>query len=410
MPIVQAVSRPARVTRSTLFLCSLALSACQGGVQAVPVASAEPAVVGGVTLDVDDEISALDATLDTAGHLHVAWVEDIAPAPGALPQPRLRHAALGREGWSPPRTVGEESGPVHLLALGDGIHLIAGPRLRHRVSRDGGRSWSDRGELVPTEQRGRVFSAALGTPEGLVVAWWLHPRTPWETEMRDASHRQRLYVLDLRRPTAGPQVAADVEPSMAPPAAPSLAVAAGRLHLATALNLERPVGGAGGTGVVARIVHLAEDGRGGWSPPVDVLPGDGLLNRDVRAVDLAADDGSLLCAWSAYGVYLSTSADGAEWSTPHHVNPYDTQASLGQLLSGDVTLTTANAARLTWIDGRYTRSDRRWWNPLGGLPWSDDLPFWANRDVFTQAAEAAASSPPSRLTLPLSSAEHLASA
>jgi hypothetical protein len=40
--------------------------------------------------------------------------------------------------------------------------------------------------------------------------------------------------------------------------------------------------------------------------------------------------------------------------------------------------------RLVWIDTRFRKSDRHWWNPLGGVPWSDD-PDWKNNDVLTIA-------------------------
>ena len=58
---------------------------------------------------------------------------------------------------------------------------------------------------------------------------------------------------------------------------------------------------------------------------------------------------------------------------------------------------------VAWVDGRYRRSDQRWWNPLGGIPWSDN-PDWYNNDLFVatdapQSASAAAALVPLRLTV-----------
>ena len=40
--------------------------------------------------------------------------------------------------------------------------------------------------------------------------------------------------------------------------------------------------------------------------------------------------------------------------------------------------------RLVWIDTRFRKTDRHWWNPLGGVPWSDE-PDWKNNDVLSVA-------------------------
>ncbi|HMB53509.1 MAG TPA: hypothetical protein VKU40_09350 [Thermoanaerobaculia bacterium] len=395
-----------RLFCALLAACSVAVAVagCGAASHGEGAPAAEPSSLPGVDLAVDDSIGGVAAALDAAGRLHVAWLAEEA-AGGNLPRRSLWVSRLDGDRWATPQQLAGEAGaPLVLVAAADGLHLLAGPRLRHRLSDDGGTTWSDTGPLVPAGRRGRVFAAATALPGGWVAAFMLHPRTPYETAERTDAHRQRLFLFDARS-GATTEVAA-FEASTSPPAAPALAVAGGRLHVAVGLAVERPSGRTGGVGILGRLLHLSAPLDGGsWSQPADVLAGDGLLEGDLRDLDLAAGDGGLTLAWSAYSVFTAVSETGGTWSPPFHLNPYEVMAPRGDLASGEVAL-SPRGGRVAWVDGRFTRSDRRWWKPLGGLPWSDDTPFWANRDLFVGRPGGRGGE--ERLTADLASAEHLA--
>ncbi|HEV2853780.1 MAG TPA: hypothetical protein VHC97_13335 [Thermoanaerobaculia bacterium] len=134
-------------------------------------------------------------------------------------------------------------------------------------------------------------------------------------------------------------------------------------------------------------------------------------------MDLISHQGTLFAFYSAFGLWASRSADGRIWSAPVAVAPYETSLARGSTESGSVAAAAGpNGGVLSWIDARFRKSDRRWWNPLGGVPWSDDDPFWANNDVFALTLEETGKAltgytvTPRRLTSPQSFARSLRAA
>jgi hypothetical protein len=295
----------------------------------------------------------------------------------------------------------------------DAVHVLFGSKLRHFVT---GTSQAAFRELAPLVSAGRGRALAfdvLSAGGGLVVAYLLEIPAQGSTAGALELHVAGGAGLPDRTVARFPA-------SVLRQPSPRLVVGGGRLHLLCAVNQEeRRTTLSNGRKVeemapVGAIFYLGSgDGGETWTQPVEVAGG---RSRPpvVQAVELMARPGSLIAVYSAFGLWAARSPDGRAWSAPVAMAPYATSLARGSTESGAVAAAPGpDGSVLAWIDARFQKSDRRWWNPLGGVPWSDDNPLWANNDIFVlrlpevEAALAGRPVAPHRLTSPLSSARSL---
>ncbi len=367
-----------------ILALGVATAACGGDTQAAPAARPPaPAVVPGVDLRPEDDVDALDCASDRRGALHLVWREVLAERPGG-PRYRVRYARreAGGATWSGPETVVEAADPPpRLVLLGGSVHALAGPGLRHVVATGAGSGWRAAGELL--EAGGPpTLSYAAAAVDGRLLA------------VSFAREGRGELVLDatLWDPADGAVTTrrlAEFPPSPFDPPAPALATSGGVTSLVAAVNgqVRRTVQENGRSAEVvsprARLVWLASrDGGRSWTAPRELPPPREGPPSTVRDVDLVASPEGLLAFYAAHGVWAERLA--AEPGLPVQIAVPERSALHGGTGARSVTAarTGAGAGALAWIDERFRKSDRRWWNPLGGWPWSDS-PDWINNDVFS---------------------------
>lgn len=401
-----------RIRFTTVVCLAGLLGACSPAVSGKPGDGASFSVlqVPGLGLGPQDDIDAVDFAVDPLGTLHVVW-RAVVKRPGSMaPEYSVFYVRgeKGGEAWGRPIEIAGSSGePPRIAFTSSTIHVLFGPKLRH-FSGDGHGPFREEAPLVAAGRQRAVAFAASGAGDDLLVAYLLDVPGPAPAESALELH---LAGGAGGRPDA---VVARFPGSVLRQADPRLVADGGRLHLLCALN------GMGKSTVVSggRTVEQSEprgqlfylrsiDGGATWTQPAEIAAA--APPPIVQAVDLVAHGGRLTALYSAFGLWAARSADGETWSAPVPVAPYSPSLSQGSSESGSVAaVAAADTGVLSWIDARFRESDRRWWNPLGGWPWSDADPLWANNDVFIlslpdlDAVLAGRPVNPRRLTPPLS--------
>ena len=350
-----------------------------------------------------DDIDAVDFQVAPDGALHVVW----RAAVGALAAPGTSDAAYrllyargerGGAAWTPPVELEGRTGkPARIALSSGGLHVVQEDDLRHFVSGDGGRTWQEQPPLLPPGG-GRALGLDLLSRGGELLAAYLS---------RPAAGGLELRTLRWSEAGGAPEAAlvAGFPGAVVAQPAPRLAAHDGRLHLLCGLNVERrrTVSSGGRPAeeieVAGRLLSFeSADGGATWSGPAEIAPPEGI--DTLAAVELLPSPGRLDAFWSAFGLYVSR-WEGGRWSPPAAAAPHGISISQGTYESGPVA---AAAAHVAWVDSRFRRSGRRWWNPTGGLPWSDDSPYRAENDLFLlpfpDAPDAPSGPRPRRLTPP----------
>src|SRR5690606_19550831 len=129
----------------------------------------------------------------------------------------------------------------------------------------------------------------------------------------------------------------------------------------------------------SRVYAAWSTGGSGWTRPAIVTR----AGAEGDVVDLAAGVAgpSPLALFVARGLFARRWS-GDAWSPPRRLATHDVGELAGSTRTFRVAAgSCAGRPLVAWVDGRHRGSDRRWWNPLGGFPWSDS-PDWANNDLF----------------------------
>jgi len=360
-------------------------------------------LTGDAGLGANDDIFGMDVASDASGAVHVAWVERTDVYGGSDGHERLvyRRGSGTPLRWGPRMVLAEGGGfdPPAVVAGDDGVHVFAGGWLHHWWQPGGAVAFRDLGEILGARDVGAATMDAIASGDGITIAY-----TP-------AYARGDASVYGVRW-TAGEgvrrmSIASFPRGRAAASARPVLHAYGRRLMLLWAntsffdVFASRP-------GVIPESrqdvdIHVAwstDDGLT-WTGP------DTLARLDPAWISGLAAAGTAeapMAAFTAFGLFESELHAGA-WAPPVHVAAYESG-----FLGGSADTAAVDAAQcdgqvaVAWIDARFRRSDRRWWNPLGGFPWSDD-PDWDNNDVLLargvpRSADAAAAIVPLRLTAP----------
>lgn len=376
--------------------------------------------IPGLGLSPQDDIDSTDLAVAPSNDLHVVW-RAVVKKEGTTPAYPVwyRRGERGGQVWGSPVEVAASGEPPRIALTADAVHVLFGPRLRHFVAPVAGAGRVPFRELVPLVPAGRGRALAfdlLSTGGGLVVAYLL--------EVPSQGAAAGGLELHLAGDGLPDRVVARFPASVLRQPEPRLAAFGGRLHLLCAVNREERNEIVSSGRKVEELAPAGEifylgsgDGGATWTPPVEITSGGRSRPSAVQAAGILTRRGGLIAVYSAFGLWVSRSPDGRAWSAPAAVARYETSLARGSTESDAVVAAPGlEGGVLAWIDARFQKSDRRWWNPLGGLPWSDDNPLWANNDVFSlnlpevEATLAGRPVTPHRLTPPLSSAHSLRAA
>ena len=376
--------------------------------------------IPGIDLRPQDDIDAADLAVTAEGaegDLHAVWRAVIRKPDGTTPGYPVLYARgeRGGQAWSRPVEIDALGEPPRIALASGTVHVLFGPKLRHftRGAREDRETFRELAPLVPAGRTRALAFDVSSTGGGLLAAYLL--------EIPAAGAAPGSLELHVAAIGSADRTVARFPSSFLQQAAPRLIAAGGRLHLLCAVNLEEGSEPGENEPFGKLLAFSSGDGGATWTQPAEVAHGRLAEGRTrppvIQAVDLVSHQGTLFAFYSAFGLWASRSADGRAWSAPTAVAAYETSLSRGSTESASVAAVSGpNGAVLSWIDTRFRKSDRRWWNPLGGVPWSDDDPFWANNDVFALTlneigkALAGHPVPPRRLTPPQSFARSLRAA
>ena len=309
---------------------------------------------------------------------------------GASVPDRLEYIRSDRPGagWTPPLLVASVPiDSVRVAVVGGVLHVVAGQRLNH---------WTL--PSAPAAPAAGLFDAAADRALAFEAAG--SDAALWVAVIAGTTiGRAAQTPLELRVIRVGPggerhsTVVGRFAPSVFSQVSPAMVIDGATVRVCAALNLESHVnsGGVDAISAAARIVYSeSHDAGRTWTPVTDVVP----PGRFSSVSGIALDGPGRTIYVSSFGIFRSDFRSGG-WRDPVQIAPYRTSIAIGSERSGDVAVSGGIVA---WIDGRFTRSDRRWWNPLGGFPWSDDDPLWSNNDVFSMRTADAGNASPTRLT------------
>jgi hypothetical protein len=392
---------------------ALVLGACDTAPRAAATAeSLTLHEVPGSEADVAGDIPALDALVDAQGSRHLAWV---ASAPGRATQVFYARWDAGAQMWTAPQRIADTltgQDGVRILQTSEGLHVIFDKKLRRLVSRDNGITWHEQEPFVTQKQIYTDFFDAVTVADQIVAVYLTQPRVAYEARERKGNSDQELY--SVRSPVEGRPASALVTRfpgSMFPPLMPKLVFDSRRLHLLCAIQAERH----SGPSIEGKLYYLRSDDAGAsWSEPVDMLAagigasasGHGDL-QSIQGIEMIADRrvGGIKVFYNETNVYATESVDGREWSPPVQINRGARMGPGASYRSKSIGAAIADSGgRIVWIDTRHRKSDRRWLNPLGGFPWSDD-PDWSNNDIMMLPLKAVGAGPPA--TRSIATAERL---
>lgn len=338
-----------------------------------------------------DELDGLDLARDATGSLHVIWRE----RSGAAGTGRIfyRRGIGDPLRWTPAVVLADApaGAPPQIVAGPDGIHVFAGTRLHHWRLSAGGRVDPTGPVLDSTAAPAEAIDAVV-VDDGIGLVY----RAP------AMSGNAALYGLRWTPDGhAGPVRVGRPAPASSPGrATPKLHRAGERL-----LAVWTTVNSANSYDPATRVTTLrtVETLHSAWSEDgVTWVPGPDAASvpqSEIVAIAPVEAGDAPVVYYAADGLFAMRWTQ-AQWTPPVLVAGHASQSRPGR---SDVTAVAAarcgGSAYVAWVDARYRRTDRRWWNPLGGFPWSD-APDWANNDLFVLSADANAGAAPGPDTRP----------
>lgn len=366
--------------RMSGLMLGLLVSGCAGTAEPATPAPIAVSLADASGLTPKDEIDGLDLATEADGTLHVVWLERI----GVYGDPVDVDRIVYRRGegtplrWGPPIIVAEgRVGEPQVVAARDGVHVFAGGRLHHRLLPAGGGTVQDLGEVLGdgSPQAGGFDAIASGNDVTIAFV------TP------NRSHDQTLYAVRWNALGATTPFAIANFTRQRGVMRPSPALfLVGRRMTATWAENVMPVVRNEGTGRMAYRpdgrVHAAwsDDGGQRWGSTSDETASLPSMNT-IAVVAAAGTADAPVSFFASYGLFMSRLTHG-KWTPPMRIAGYEPGSLSGSAETSAVAATQCGGhTAVAWVDARYRRSDRRWWNPLGGIPWSDN-PDWYNNDLF----------------------------
>jgi hypothetical protein len=348
------------------------------------------ATIPGVALKPDADIRAIDFTVDEQESLHLVWIVNQSSSGSAKEQVFYTRGDKGGASWSQPLELTDACQQfVRILVMPDGVHIFCGNKLRHFLSRDRGNSWKELASLLSDAGGYAAAFDAVGIDSSLVVTYFGHSFDP-------AGGISKVLDLSVIRGT-GDNFGAPVRIASfsGDSFAPLKLVANGKhLHLLCAVNSEQQIKEKNYTQFEssAQLFYLQSKDSGiTWSSPIEAsrwtTQGGTLIPGSIQHIGGNIELLPLEQEWFAFYhetyLYMTHTVDGSTWFPAVNITPYEPSSLAAAFYSRSVSTAAINGrGRLAWIDSRYRKSDRRWWKPLGGWPWSD-APDWANNDIFT---------------------------
>lgn len=379
-------------------MLGLLVASCGDAIEPSPPTPAAVSLADASGLTAADEIDGLDLATANSGTLHLVWRERIGLYGDPAGERIIYRRAHGRPlRWDPPLVVtGHGAGEPQVAVTREGVHVFAGARLRHWLLPTGGDSFADLGDLLSGKPAAAGADAVV-VGDSVVIVFAAPDRSdPRVYSVRWSAAGRTTPVAIPNAP--GATRSGRAEPKLYPLDGRLMAVWA---ETASTITFDERTRATSHSPSARVRVAWSEDGGLSWGSATDVTPSP--PPPSIRAVAAAGTAEAPVALFTSHGLFGSRWSSGA-WTAPVRIAGYAPGSLSGSAETTEVAATQCGGhTAVAWVDARHRRSDRRWWNPLGGFPWSDN-PDWHNNDLFVathvslDADRDAAVMEPARLT------------
>lgn len=385
-----------RLRAHALFIVLLA-GGCAAQPGTLPPAAS---LTGDAGLTADDIIDGVDLATGADGSVHVVWLERTHVYSGLDRHQRVvyRSGSGVAPQWGRRIVVADGGGldNPQVVAASDGVHVFAGSRLHHWWLPAGSDAFRDLGDMLGDADPVAGAFAAIAVGDGITLAFTPSydrgDATVWSLRWAAGHGGHPLAIATLARGRSAGRIR------------PVLHAYGTRLMLLWAntgyvdVLAARP-------GLVQTVdpgmnLYAAWSGDGlNWTGSERLASID---SASTLALASAGRPEAPVVFFAADGLFES-GLDAGAWTSPMQIARYKPGALSGSAETSAVAATQCKGKTVVaWVDARHRRSDRRWWNPMGGFPWGDN-PDWSNNDMFVamgvpQASNATAAVVPIRLT------------
>jgi hypothetical protein len=398
--------------------CAVLLLCCN---EDVPSIRSSALAIPTTKISPSQRISGIDAVADEEETLYVAGITT-EPVTGKNSLFFVR-GEKGGATWSAPIPLKKtDSRQARILISAHGMHLMSGLKLDDVYSADGGRSWTEREPMLKeADDHALTFDAAV-VDKGIVVMYVEHDNS--SGKLRQQGPDTPFIIKCLTFSDDG-TVSTKVIASLSATDAPSIRIARGSeglLHCFFSVNqgIREMEGDRAKYAFSSALYHMEsiDDGLT-WSRyaavPFDVRNIAASVKEGIQFISgpvdtLLVNEHLFVFMADETNIYMTSSQEGRAWAPLVILTRQYRRSAAGGFSARSVTTakTQNGEGRIAWIDTRFGKSDRKWWKPFGGFPWSDD-PEWANNDVFSvplskvmEGLHAGRVITPQRLTKPLS--------
>lgn len=329
----------------------------------------------------NEDISHMDFVVDAKGVSHVVWTIRNTQTSAIMPEVFYTNSKNGGLTWKNPQKIAEDaSGEVKIFSSEEGdLHVLIGVYGRHLKSADEGESWTELDELIPKNSKKLLAFDAVIEKHDLMLTY-----IATDEENGDSNASAKIYAVRWISSTNVVQKPMHIA-SLPDPKSTHIRMTVNNnaMQILCALNTLQ-------NGVFTAYLYdiTSTDNGATWLPARDILTEN--ISKDLKRPTHISDiellptgeDYTAIFYTNLHRIYTSKSYGLNLWTPVTDITDYVPGALAADFYVTSLSGVSINdRVALVWIDSRFTETDRRWWKPLGGWPWSDQ-PNLSNNDVL----------------------------
>lgn len=370
-----------------LFLITISCSRVYGQSQPFEINNIPQATVSG-----HENIQFMDFITDNKGIIYLVWT--VGGTNNKPVESKTFFSKSTNEGksWSNPINIaGSPLSKIKLIKTEAPtvLHLFFADGKEHFISIDEGVAWKQV-NAIAAEERIQAFDIIATKDRNLIAAYLVKSKgntssqesldvltTRWDSQTNAMSKPEHITTFGFGRSSISSN-------------ALKLAYNGNVLHIVCAIKKMTTIT-QGNTTSYSDSTFLydlsSQDNGIKWSSAQDVLGSEKYAKKNhssIMGINLLSTDKDLLILYLAERIYVKALSD-REHPPVDIINYSPGALSPDFYVMSLASVPFKSSGVVVWIDSRFTKTDRKWWKPLGGWPWSDQ-PDWSNNDIFLMGA------------------------